>query len=733
MKCLDHVNIKMGSHSLPERSCGNTNPFVGAPFGMNHFALQTRIDDRWFFHPEDVRAHGIRLTHQPSPWIGDYAKVLMTPLTGEEKGHRSNSSYDIKTAVFTPAYMQIYLNWYGVTAELVPTLRGGILRSTWNTDPAFPGDRTRRFVLNFGEQLLAKEEGPCYQVDWEQGIVRCVSAQFRSFCNENIPQNFCLYGVFSFGCPLDREKSICEDHVVNLAFSGMPDQVECRFATSFISMEVAEFSLQREVGETSFEALREQTETQWEELLSKIEIEAEEAVMDTFYSCLYRMFLFPRVFHELCPDGKVRHFSPGNGKICDGVLYTDNGFWDTYKTVYPLYSLILGEKYAEMCEGFLNFYRESGWLPRWMSPAAVNCMPGTAIDAVFADAAVKGVVTDPAMLREMLDSLLQHADNVSEDPAVGRDGLADFQKLGYVSNQYHESVNKTLDYAYGDFCIAKIAEILGDEETAARMNKNAQNYRNLFDAETGFIRAKNSSGEMRDDFTQFDWGGDYTEGGPWQCSFGIYHDFKGYANLLGGRKKLLDKIQQLFDTPPYFRPWGYDREIHEMTEMRLIGDEFGQLALSNQPSFHVPYIFSCVGDRDRTAYWVRKAMAKLFKAQPKGFPGDEDNGSMAGWYVFSALGFYPVCPGVDEYVVGSPAVKSAKIYLDNGKILTVSAPENSAEKVYAQEIKLNGEKVLSTALKHGALKEGGELCFAMSEQPSGQQYNDDQLAYSMSK
>lgn len=728
MRYLDYVNIKMGTASTPERSCGNVNPLVAVPFGMNHFTLQTRKDPRWCFHSDDVLTYGIRLTHQPSPWIGDYAQVLMMPLSGSRSARRV-SSYEAGKSVFSPAYLRVPMRVYGVTAELVPTLRGGILRASWNTDPRFPGDGSRRFLLDFKEQPLEASEKPCYEIDWEQGTVRCVSGNFRDFRDENLPKNFRLYGVFQFDQPLDREKSICENNLVELAFQGSPAQVECRFAVSFIDMETAECALAREVGSASLEELKQRAEHEWEVLLSKIRIEAEEPVMRTFYSCLYRMFLFPRVFHEVCPDGQLRHFSPVSGQVCDGPMYTDNGFWDTYKTVYPLYSLILGDRYQEMCEGFLNFYREGGWLPRWMSPCAVNCMPGTAIDAVFADAAVKGVVTDPETLEKMLEALMKHAETVSADPALGRDGVTDYLELGYVSDAYKESVNKTLDYAYGDFCISKLAEAAGNEELALRMANRAQNYRNLFDTETGFIRAKNRAGEMRGDFTEFDWGGDYTEGGPWQCSFGIYHDFMGYAKLLGGRKAFLDKVQLLFDTPPYFRPYGYNREIHEMTEMTML-DGFGQLALSNQPSFHVPYLFSCMGDRDRTAYWARKAAAELFRAEPEGFPGDEDNGSMSGWYIFTALGFYPVCPGADEYVIGSPCVKRAVIALDNGNTLNI---ETENEGVYAAEITLNGSKVETAFFKHADLKIGGTLKFTLSDTPSGQQFTDEQLPYSMSR
>ena len=397
-----------------------------------------------------------------------------------------------------------------------------------------------------------------------------------------------------------------------------------------------------------------------------------------------------------------------------------------------MYSLIASDKYEEMCRGFVNQYKEGGWLPRWTAPCAVNCMPGTAIDAVFGDAAVKGVVTDKELLKEMLQSLLKHADNVSDNPAAGRDGIADFKKIGYVSNNHHESVNKTLDYAYGDFCISKVADAIGDTDTAERLKCSSLNYQNLFDPETGFMRAKDQNGNMRDNFSEFDWGGDYTEGGPWQNSFSVYHDFYGYAKLLGGRKEFLDKLQLLFDTPPYFKEYGYKSEIHEMTEM-VLENGFGQCALSNQPSFHVPYLFSCMGDRDRSAYWVRKCVKELFRAEPEGFPGDEDNGSMATWYVFSALGFYPVCPGCDEYVLASPSVDSAVIHLDNGKDLTIIAKNNSKRNVYASVIALDGNKHQNVYVTQDELKNASMLEFEMSDKPSEQAYTDAQLPYSLSK
>ena len=736
---IDLVNIKMGTHSVNKRSYGNTNPLTARHFGMNHFFPQTREDRGWLYHPDDVRTVGLRLTHIPSPWIGDYANLVMCPTAGNTFGAQTGkgyeSSFDVNNAIMTPAYIELFLIRYGIRLEFAPTVRGGSMRFTWDdlTSTIVDGGNVRRFVLNYKTQTSAQylASDSELHIDCENGKISGCTASFRHAAYAHEPSNAKMYFVFEFDSPFDPEKQIRDDGVVNIAFAGSPKSVNARFATSFISVEQAEFNLRSEIGNKTLEELRAEAEAEWESYLSRIEVEADEATERTFYSCLYRAFLFPRVFHEPCEDGVIRHFSPCNGNICEGSMYVDNGFWDTYKTVYPLYSLIASDKYEEMCRGFVNFYKECGWLPRWTSPYAINCMPGTAIDAVFGDAVAKGVVTDRELISEMLEALLTHSEKVSADPTYGRDGLEAFQKLGYVSNEYRESVNKTLDYAYGDFCISKLSDALGQKEISRKLLKNAKKYRNLFDPATGFMRARNRAGEMREDFTEFDWGGDYTEGGPWQNSFAVYHDFLGYAALLGGREKLLEFIQRLFDTPPFFRDKAYNSEIHEMTEMYL-ENGFGQCALSNQPSFHVPYLFSCMGDRDRTAYWVRRCVRELFRAEPKGFPGDEDNGSMACWYVFSALGFYPVCPGVDEYVLATPSVKKAVLHLDNGSDFTVSAPSNSDSKFYASKIALNNKKMRNVVIKQQEIRQGGVLRFTMSDKPSEQKYSDNQLPFSLS-
>ncbi len=727
MKYIPYVNVRMGTDSVPEFSNGNTLPITAFPFGANHFSPETRANATLFFNSNDIRTNGIRLTHTMSPWLGDYNYMTMNAICDDGRVLRVNensaqqSSYDRDRAELTPSYAKLHLNLYNTDIMLAPTSHGGVFRAIWGFDSAY-----NYFTLGFGN---GKAE---IHLDTEKNLLYGSSKSSVGASRENIPGDFKIYFVYSFDCDVISDKSFITEKSAAIAFDGHPSVLNVRFATSFISHEQALFNLESEIGNDSFETVMKKCEDTWENYLSKIEITAPEETKKTFYSCFYRCFLFPRAFHELCPDGVTRHFSPLNGKVCDGPFYTDNCFWDTYKTLFPLYSIILGDRYRDMCEGFVNFYKESGWLPRCVSPHAINCMPGTAIDAVFADAAVKGVVTSETLLLDMLESLEKHAYNVAPDPAMGRDGISDFNTLGYVSNDYHESVNKTLDYAYGNYCIANVARAARRDEVAEKLEKSAKNYKNLFDPSTGFFRAKNKNGEMRSDFTDIDWGGDYTEGSAWQNTFAVYHDLMGYAELLGGKLAFLDKVHKVFSTPPNFRLYGYNSEIHEMTEMAAAKD-FGQCALSNQPSFHIPYLFSCMGDRDSTAYWVNKAVRELFSATPSGFPGDEDTGSTAAWYVFSSLGFYPVCPGSGEYVYAAPSVTSAIIHLDNGKTLTVSTENFGEGNVYAEGIYVNGEKSEKVYIEHTALKNGGELLFKMSASPSGQIYSDDQLPYSMTK
>ena len=736
MKYVDYVNVKMGTDSVPSYSNGNILPVTGLPFGMASFSLETRIvpHKQLFFNPNDHITTGFRLTHLPSPWIGDYANITILPQTGEKADLRASckSSFRREEAKLTPYEMSLYFIRYRAMMKLVPTCRGAISNIHFDQN-----DVVQRVALHLGSGISKID------IDAENGIVTgYVTSHYWE-----LPENFAQYFIFKIDRKIDLSKTIVgtdkgvkiegstvfssENMVVSLAFENNGSfDVNFTMGTSFVSDEQAVLNLKQDTEGKDYYTLRQEAIDLWDEYLSKIEIESDDIdQMKTFYTCLYRMFLFPRKFYEYDASGKKIHYSPANGQICDGPLYTDNGFWDTYKTVYPLFSILISDRYADMCEGFINYYKEAGWLPRWMSPGALDCMPGTAIDAVFADAVAKGVVTNNEHIELMLVSMMKHANIPGDKPQFGREGVEDYLKYHYVTSNHKESVNKTQDYSYGDFAIAVIAKHLGKTEIFNEYLKRGQYYKNLFDKDVTFMRAKDAEGNMRDDWTEFDWGGDYTEGGPWQNSWAVFQDFEGIAELMGGRENFVKKLDQLFNTPPYFKNYGYGTEIHEMSEMAAV--DFGQCALSNQPSFHIPYIYSMLGERDKTAYWVRKALKELFSWKTDGLPGDEDNGSMAGWYVFSTLGFYPVCPSVPEYILGSPAVKRCVIHTDCNTDYVIEAYNNTSNTVYIDSVKENGIELDRNYLKHNDIKKGGNLTFKMTAYPTGKKVSNTDLPYSI--
>lgn len=731
MKYLDYVNVRMGTDTSPRFSNGNTLPMTSLPFGMNNFLVETRGHNPLeIFNADDRITTGIRLTHCSNRWLGDYGFLTFMPRSeGSKSGICSPSSFVPEKTVMNPHELKVNFQIQRAEVSLAPAQRSAAVKVHYEYAE---GGRSLLLKLFGGAEIAVNQDGT-------------VTGKVCNHFNE-VPENFGIYFAISFDKSIDAQKTafythhgekiaaagVCagENIFADIALEGQPDDFEMRIATSFISVGQARQNL-KEIDGKSYDDIKALAAEKWEEILGRIEIEADEEVKKTFYSCLYRMFLFPRNMCEYDRDGRQKHYSPADGKIYDGPLYSDNGFWDTYKTVYPLYSIIASDEYRDMCDGFLNFYKESGWLPRWMNPGAVDCMPGTSIDNLFADAVEKGIVTDRQTIELMLESMLRHATTESPDPKYGREGIADYIKYHYVTRDHRESVNKTQDYAYGDFSIARIAEHLGKTELAEEFYERSLYYRNIFNTEKTFMLSKDKQGKERDDWTQFDWGGDYTEGGPWQNSFAVFHDFHGQAELMGGKDKMIEKMDKLFATPPLFNGCGYGGLIHEMSEMASV--DFGQCALSNQPSFHIPYIYSFMGAPDKTAYWVRKACKELFNSGNKGYPGDEDNGSTSGWYVFSALGFYPVCPSVAEYVVGSPTVSSAVIHTDSGKDFTIKAECNSDENIYVGEMLLNNRKYHKTFLEHRDIKAGGELIFKMQSRPSNSKYSDHELPYSVSK
>lgn len=635
MAVLDFVNAKIGTLNDRRFSNGNVYPVTACPFGMTNFTVQTDGGaGNWFYSPLSHAFEGIRLTHQPSPWVGDYGHLLFLPFSGElrKEPHARWSGFRPEKAALRPERLEAYLQRYGVRVKLAPTERGGIFTVE---NENFGRGATGFALLPYAESEFRVKDNVAS--GWTDSQSIWGFARVRE------------YFYVEFSKPASKTQPT-ENGGVAVWFDS--PCVEIKVATSFISEEQAKRNFERELREKDYAAALEWATALWEDCLGRIRVSDENPERKrTFYSCLYRAFLYPRVFHEYDGDGKPVHFNADTGKAESGVFYTDNGFWDTYRTVYPLLSILFPERVREMAEGFVNYAEETGWLPKWLSPGEIGIMPGTLVEAVLADACVKGIV-DGELRQRAYRAMLKNAYEKSPNVRQGRKGIEEYLRYGYVTDGVRECVNHTCDCAYGDFCIAQVAALVGDTAEAEKLYRRSKNYANLFDGESGFLRGKNANGEFKKDFDPYAWGGDNCEGSSWQNSFAVYHDVEGLAALYGGKDKLEARLDELFSAPPVFRVGGYGEEIHEMSEMSCV--DFGQCAISNQPSFHIPWLYTALGKREKTEYWVEKLAKEAFSAEADGFPGDEDNGTTACWYIFACLGFYPLCPGKGEYVLSKP-------------------------------------------------------------------------------
>ena len=714
MDRLRHVNPLQGTDSHHGLSTGNTLPIVAMPFGMNHWGAQT-AEGRWFFSPHDRKLQGVRCTHQPSPWMADYGHFTVMANTGPERHLSPGKRARAYRGEFAPHRFKAELLNDGTTIEMAPTVHGANFRFR------FPEGQVGRIVF---EPCASESTLDLTEPGFVGGSVTGNSG--------GVPEGFAEYFFVRFGRAPSRisafrgESTTDETMGERLGFVAEFDEggeVAMGLGASFISVEQARRSFVVEVQGETLEETAADAEAAWEAYLGKIEVESDDDDrLRTFYSCLYRTGLFPHDWTESTNEG-LRHRSPYDGGVHEGPLYTDNGFWDTYRTVYPLFALLQPGRLAEILQGWTNAYKEGGWFPQWATPGYRACMVGTHIDAVMADGIARGVTGFETEIA--LKGLLKHADTPG-DPAGawGRIGIEDYQALGYVSTDHHESVARSLDYAYDDWCIAQIAT----REERERLLARAGSYRHLYDPEVGFMRGKDREGKWLEPWNEFHWGDPYVEGGPWQSSWAVQHDAAGLIRLMGGDAAFTKKLDAMLATPPYFTTGAYGFEIHEMTEMAVA--DFGQYAHSNQPVHHVLYLYNAAGRPWRAQKEVRRVMDRMYT--PTHLPGDEDNGEMCAWYVLSALGFFPLTPGHASWTLGSPLFKRATIHLPNGERFVVDAPDNSEEAVYVRSKSLNGRPLDRLFLSHGEVAAGGTLRFEMASEPDETVVRPEGRPYSMS-
>lgn len=719
MRPSEYVSTLVGTQSDYSFSTGNTYPAVALPWGMNFWTPQTgSMGDGWAYTYGAHTLCGFKQTHQPSPWINDYGQFSIMPVRGadktDEQSRRSWFSHQSEEA--RPYYYKVYLADHDVRVEIAPTERAAVLRFT------FPESDEAGVVIDAFDRGSRIEVMPDSRT-----VVGCTTRN-----SGGVPDNFRNWFAVRFDKPFDsfrmfdggreiKGRSVAGGHALaRVGFTTRRgEQVTVRVASSFISSEQALRNLETELGDDDFEEVKEKAQARWDEVLGRIEVGGgSEEQLRTFYSCLYRSTLFPRKFYEIDADGNPVHYSPYNGKVCEGYMYTDTGFWDTFRALFPLLNLVYPSENAKMQAGLANAWRESGFLPEWASPGHRGCMVGNNSASVVADAILKGVTPD-GEVATLYEAMMHGRSAVHPEVAsTGRCGHEYYDTLGYVPCDagIDENVARTLEYAYDDWCIAQVAKKLGKTDDAAMLEKASQNWRNVFDPETHLMRGRNADGTFQQPFSTYKWGGAYTEGNAWHYTWSVFHDPKGLAEAMGGKEAFARMLDSVFVVPPVYDDSYYGFRIHEITEMQVA--EMGNYAHGNQPAQHVIYLYDYCGKPHKAQWWAREVMDKLYTPKPDGYCGDEDNGQTSAWYVFSALGFYPVCPASDEYAVGSPLFRKAVVHLENGRSIVIDAPENSPANRYVRRMTLDGKPLERPFLNWSALTKGAKITCDMTAEPT---------------
>ena len=737
---VDHVSTLVGTLSKHSLSTGNTYPAIALPWGMNFWTPQTgRMGDGWQYVYTEDKIRGLKQTHQPSPWINDYGQFAIMPEVDRTPSPTPDLIYDEdkraswfshKTEVATPYYYKVYLADYDVWAEITPTERAAIMRFTFPDSKKAQG--ISRIVVD------AFDKGSAIKYDVNKNTITGYSSRNSS----GVPDNFRNYFVIQFDTPfkywgIQKDGSNFNgseaegNHVMAMVGFDTKEgqQITLRVASSFISEDQAWQNL-KELGNRSFDQVCNDGKQRWNEVLGRIEVQDNNIDhLRTFYSCLYRSVLFPRAFYEIDAQGKPVHYSPHTGEVCPGYYFTDTGFWDTFRCLFPLLNLLYPEMNEKMQEGLVNCYKESGFLPEWASPGHRGCMVGNNSASVVADAWLKLSSTlqnsqTPKLPTYDIEALWQavvHGANAvhPQISSTGRLGFEHYNKLGYVPYNVgiNESVARTLEYAYDDWCIYQLGRTLGKKAKDLKpFREHAMNYKNVFDSESKLMRGRNQDGTFQSPFSPLKWGDAFTEGNAWHYTWSVFHDPEGLIRLMGGKDVFVSMLDSVFNVPPLFDESYYGAVIHEIREMQIMG--MGNYAHGNQPIQHMIYLYDWAAEPWKAQQRVREVMDRFYNAAPDGYCGDEDNGQTSAWYVFSAMGFYPVCPRSNQYALGTPYFTDMTLHLPQGRTLTIKA--HDVEHPYIGGMTLNGQSYDRNYLEHADLLKGGTIVYQMQPKPNRQ-------------
>jgi len=725
---VDLINPLMGTDSSFELSNGNTYPAITLPWGMNSWTPVTgKPGSGWGYTYEALKINGIKETHQPSPWMNDYGAFALFAETGplKLKPEDRASWFSHKAEEAHPYDYKVFLADYDVTAEMAPTTRAAQFEFT------FPKSNDAHILIDGleGGSMVKIEPAKRRIVGWVKNNSGGVPDNFRNYFVAQFDHPFTVTRTWDDNWQLADQDSREGGHVgAVVSFTTTEgEKIHVKVASSFISPEQAELNLGQEIGDDSFAETRAKAKQAWETELEKVRVDDTGDIDNrrTFYSSLYRMLQFPRMFYERDAKGQIVHYSPYDGKVHAGYMYTDNGFWDTWRGVFPFFAMVYPERDREMMTGLVNAVKEGGWLPEWASPGYRDVMVGSDAANIIADAYINGIrgydidTLYKAMVQDATTSQGRPTDkhgNVIS--AVGREGAEYYNKYGYVPYDVgiHENGARTLEYATNDFSLSRLAQALGKADDAKLYASHALNYRNLYDPATGWMRGRNKDGSWQTPFNPYAWGDAFTEGNAIHYTWAVMQDPQGLVNLMGGRQKFIDRLDSVFTMPPLFDDKYYGQVIHETREMQIV--DMGQYAHGNEPIQHMIYFYDWGGAPWKGQAHIRDVMKRLYSATPDGYPGDEDNGQTSAWYVWSALGFYPVTPAVGQYAIGSPLFRYVTITMSTGKTLTIEAENNSPANVYIQSVTLNGKPHDRTYFTHEVLEQGGTIRFVMGPTPN---------------
>ena len=732
---VQYVNTLQGTDSHFGLSYGNTYPTTGMPYAMHTWSAQTgKNGEGWKYQYAVDKIRGFCQSHQCSPWMSDYAVYSFMPVAGElvvnQDKRATKFSHDNEIA--KPHYYKVTLD-NGITTEMAPTTRGVHLRFS------YPSTEEAYLVIDgYTDMSEIKIDPAKRQISGWVNNQRFVnnSKTFRSYFVVQFDKAFEDYGMWEnqkdeiFSKKLEGEG---KGYGAYIKFK-KGAKVQAKAASSYISAEQAVITLNDELGkDKNLEATKARGYKTWNELLNRIQVEGgTDEQMNTFYSCLFRANLFSRKFYERKANGEPYYYSPYDGKVYDGYMYTDNGFWDTFRSQFPLTNILHPTMQGRYMNALLAAQEQCGWLPSWSAPGETGGMLGNHSISLLADAWAKGNRTfDP---EKALKAYAHEAMNKGPwGGANGRGFWKEYFELGYVPYpQSMGSSSQTMEYAYDDFCAYQLAKMIGNKHYQEVFARQMYNYKNVFDPSVGFMRGKGLDGKWQEPFDPLEWGGPFCEGNAWHYTWSVFHDVEGLIDLFGSDQKFTIKMDSVFTLPSTIKPGTYGGVIHEMKEMELAG--MGQYAHGNQPIQHMPYLYSYAGQPWKTQYWVRQIVERLYNATERGYPGDEDQGGMSSWYILSSLGIYAVCPGTDEYVIGSPLFKKATITLENGNKFVIEANNNNKENVYIQSATLNGRVLDKNFIKYDDIADGGTLRFEMGSQPNKERCTSKYAApFSLSK